>query len=160
MMPDAPWGARLVWAWVRLYTAAVPVTVRSARRAELLSDIHEQLVDARAAGGSGWRVSWALFGRMVRGSIADVAWRAGVEAEVTGRDVVLARPGVVLTGLGVLSLPFSLTAEITRHSVGWSQTLYAPMWLVAWWVWMLAVSYGMVAAVAATAAMVRRRSRR
>ena len=147
----------MVWAWVRLYTAAMPTPVALARREELLSDIHDQIADGQVAGRPGRRLSYALCRRMLKGIVADVAWIAHVEADLAGRDVLLARPGAVLSGLGIMSLPFSLMAEVTRHSTGWLGAVYAPAWFLASALWMLAISYGMVAA---GEAMVRRRTRR
>ena len=155
MMPAGVWGARMVWAWVRLYTAAMPTPVALARREELLSDIHDQIADEQAAGRPGR--SYALCRRLFKGIVADVVWRAQVEADLAGRDVLLARPGAVLSGLVIMSLPLSLMAEVTRHSTGWLRAVYDPAWFLSSALWMLAISYGMVAA---GEAVVRRRTRR
>ena len=47
-----PLATSLVSAWTWLYTAALPERVRTARREEIGSDLHEQMAQDREAGVS------------------------------------------------------------------------------------------------------------
>lgn len=66
-------GARVADRWVRCYTRGLPQHVREERRAELASDVHEQL--SRCAPAEQRWVSIAIAGRIVRGAWADIFWR-------------------------------------------------------------------------------------
>jgi hypothetical protein len=65
--------------WVRLYTAGLPEQVRRDRRAELASDVFEQL-----AAGGGRR---AVVGRTVRGAVDDLIWRREVVRDMQSTGV-------------------------------------------------------------------------
>lgn len=141
------WGVRVVLAWVKFYTAAMPTPVAAERREELLADVHEQVDDAFAAGVRPSRLSRLLVGRMLRGAVADVAWRAQVEADLTGRSALLARPGAVITALGMLSLPCWMVAETAREILGWSHFVHLAAWTMVSALWAISISYALVALV-------------
>jgi hypothetical protein len=64
-------GVRLARRWVNLYTRSLPRDVAERRRAEIESDLWEQVHDE----GSIDRVADAVLGRCLRGIPADVWWR-------------------------------------------------------------------------------------
>jgi hypothetical protein len=60
---------RVVGRWVGIYTAGLPDDVAAARRAELDSDIWEQLHDPDNA------TTFSIISRLARGATADLFWR-------------------------------------------------------------------------------------
>jgi hypothetical protein len=64
------WPAGLVSLWARTYTRGLPDEVAVRRRAELESDLWEQLHDTAQA-----HAGRAIVGRLLRGIPADVRWR-------------------------------------------------------------------------------------
>ena len=62
------------WTW--FYSAAVPITEQEARRAEIQSDLHEQVADCRAEGYQPAEIAFHVLLRVVRGVIDDLAWSA------------------------------------------------------------------------------------
>ena len=68
---------RAVRWWVALYTWGLPSELRASRRAEIESDLWEQQQDAALAGQSNREAAWVTIHRFVRGTFADVSWRAG-----------------------------------------------------------------------------------
>lgn len=65
-------GARVARRWVRVYTRGLDPEVREARRAEIDSDIFEQLT---ASHPNPRRTGAAIAGRTLRGVPGDLAWR-------------------------------------------------------------------------------------
>ena len=64
----------LVSAWTWLYTAALPGQVRTARREEIRSDLHDQMAQDREAEVSPARTAIHVARRMVSGAWDDVGW--------------------------------------------------------------------------------------
>lgn len=115
-------AVRLVRAWVWFYTRGLPARVAEARRAEIDSDVWEQLRDASRAGRP--VPSFALLGRFVRGVPDDLAWRLEREP-LSGSPV----QRVVLPVVVVLSY-------------GWLAFVWMNGWLseqLVWWFLLLPV---------------------
>ena len=64
----------LVFGWTWLYTMAVPAGQRAARRAEVLSDMHDQVVLERERDIAPVKTAFHVVARMFSGSLDDVAW--------------------------------------------------------------------------------------
>ena len=62
--------------WMSIYTAGVPSNLREDRRAEILSDLHEQVTDIREQGYRPDEIAITIMLRVVRGMKDDVAWSA------------------------------------------------------------------------------------
>ena len=62
----------LSWTW--MYTAALPEQVRRARREEIRSDLHDQMVQYRMEGGSLAGTAIDVLRRMSSGAWDDVWW--------------------------------------------------------------------------------------
>ncbi len=71
-----PFTARIVRWWVRFYTSGLPQRERDARRAEIESDIWEQVEFAREEGSSLGSISVHIFGRLLFGIPMDLLWRS------------------------------------------------------------------------------------
>ena len=69
-----PAATSLVFAWTWLYTVALPEQVRTARREEICSDLHDQLAQDREAAVSPARTAIHIFRRMASGVWDDVGW--------------------------------------------------------------------------------------
>jgi hypothetical protein len=65
--------ARLVAAWVRLYTRRQPPPVAQRRVEEIDADLHDHIAHERAHGTSERRIALSSAGRMVRGMAADAS---------------------------------------------------------------------------------------
>ena len=72
-LPLAKSFARL---WMSIYAAGVPSNLREDRRAEILSDLHEQVTDFREQGYRPDEIAFRIVLRVVRGMKDDVAWSA------------------------------------------------------------------------------------
>ncbi len=68
-------ASAIVRLWVWLYTLGLPTALRDRRRAELASDVHEQIADARAQGYRPGETAARVLWRSLRGLHADVLWR-------------------------------------------------------------------------------------
>lgn len=71
-----PTSERLERAWLRLYTMVAPAELREARRAEVLSDLHDETADLRTQGLDPTEVAARILLRMARGVKDDAAWSA------------------------------------------------------------------------------------
>ena len=69
-----PIACRLTRRWVRLYTGMVAGAARDRRRAEIDSDLWEQLAEARANEQSRTNAQIAVVARMLAGVPADLSW--------------------------------------------------------------------------------------
>ncbi|MDX6538583.1 MAG: hypothetical protein QOI71_193 [Gaiellales bacterium] len=65
----------LIRAWVRLYTRGVPAELRETRRAEIDSDLWEQVHDDQARGRRPPVTTLHVLGRVLRGVASDLSWR-------------------------------------------------------------------------------------
>ena len=88
MMPvhPTPWAEMLfhvpalavaklvVSSWTWLYTLASPRNERVARRAETLSDVHDQMAQGREEGIGPIKMTLNILARMMLGSLDDVMW--------------------------------------------------------------------------------------
>ena len=65
----------LIRSWVRLYTRGVPAELRETRRAEIDSDLWEQVHDDQARGRRPLATTLRVLGRVLRGVVSDLSWR-------------------------------------------------------------------------------------
>lgn len=65
--------ARVVAAWVRLYTRSQPPADAERRAEEIDADLHDHIAHERARGTSERRIALSIAGRMVRGMAADAS---------------------------------------------------------------------------------------
>lgn len=70
--------ADLVRRWAQLYTRGLPAPVAERRRDELDADLADHVAHERAAGVVDRRIAAGIASRMVRGVLADAAWRDAV----------------------------------------------------------------------------------
>lgn len=68
-------ASRLVRRWVRLYTTRLAPDLRDGRRAEIDSDLWEQLTDAQADHNPQFATQLDVIARMLKGIPSDLAWR-------------------------------------------------------------------------------------
>lgn len=68
-------AARRVSRWVSLYTRGLPPAVAAERRAELESDVYEQVAHGSHGHANDRAVAREIAGRAVRGIPADLLWR-------------------------------------------------------------------------------------
>jgi hypothetical protein len=73
MTKPLPFSARLVHAWVWLYTRGLATELRRARHDEIDSDLWEHVHETKGAGRVG--VNLQVLARLLLGLAADVAWR-------------------------------------------------------------------------------------
>jgi hypothetical protein len=121
--------AGLVARWARFYTRDLPAPIAERRVDEIDADLHDHIAHERANGISDRRIARGIASRMVRGLVADAAWR-GRQAKLAAR--LSTRAGTMKTNralsrsaariaLGValiLSLP--LVAMLFTDEVVWS----------------------------------------
>jgi hypothetical protein len=115
------WQARAIgfasW-WTQTYTRTAPIADAIDRRAEVESDVYEQLAVAR---GRDRRTTWAMASRVVRGMPADIAWRLAVERAPGRLRWHLAHPATVFGSSFLLLLPLGLAADLSReYELAWS----------------------------------------
>lgn len=119
----------LVWAWT--YTVAVPEHLRAARRAEIRSDLHEQINQMRQEGDRSNIIAFHILGRMIWGLWDDVRWSAPylpstlAERLSRGSEIVgKARPSPLMVAslamLGIMNLSFYMT----DRTVPWFEWVY------------------------------------
>ncbi len=115
--PNRP--PRLVAWWVERYTATAPEPDGADRRAEVHSDLHEQLAAADRSGVALRRAAMAIGGRTLRGVPADIAWRLGTEMRPGRLEWHLAHPSVLLGFLLVLLVPTSTMLDAAQGGATW-----------------------------------------
>ena len=69
-----PAATSLILGWAWLYTMALPEQVRTARRGEIRSDLHDQIAQDREEGASPSGTALHVLCRMVSGAWDDVGW--------------------------------------------------------------------------------------
>jgi hypothetical protein len=112
----------LVRAWTRLYTCGLPLDLRTARRAEIDSDLWELQHDSE--GPQPGRAAPAILLRLMAGIPDDLAWR--MEIGATGHAV----PATALAAAGMMTGPRRVSAlglSATMHVIGIS----AVVWLTS-----------------------------
>ena len=92
-------AARWTSAWTRVYTAGLPAPAREERRAEIASDVWEELHSGEARPGR------SVLVRSIVGVPSDVTWRMEQSAS----------PSAVLQGLAALARPIERPAAWTMH---------------------------------------------
>src|SRR5205823_8045156 len=99
-----PIAARVVDRWALVYTSGLSAGVRDERRAELASDVWEQLAAECTAGRRPSAGSLKVISRVVRGIPADVVWRVETRHHLgglmKGTAIAVARGGSAIAVLG------------------------------------------------------------
>lgn len=124
-------GARFARWWVDAMTRTAAGTIAFDRRAEIASDVHDQLADAwhRGALAQGSR---AVVGRVVRGMPADIVWRVGLEARPSRFAWHLRSPSTAITALLVVTFPLNMAADAAWPAARASFVDYrVPLWTAA-----------------------------
>ena len=97
----------LTRGWVEAYTTGLPTRIRAERKEEIESDLWEQATGGGIEGESANAVAAHIFGRVVLGMPADMAWHLG---ELKGEDMQLSLGQKTVVGafivLGVATLVF------------------------------------------------------
>jgi hypothetical protein len=114
-----PTAARLALWWVDRYTATAPPDVREDRRAEVRSDVHDELAARTPAGTSEPLGALPVLARAVRGVPADVRWRMSLELTPTRLGWHVRHPASLLATLLVLLVPLGLLIDASRRRVPW-----------------------------------------
>lgn len=115
MTTPGGWAGRLTQCWVRLYTRSAPVGDTVDRRAEMESDLWEQVATRTASGAPPRRIRRELVGRALRGVPADVAWRLEVEQTPGRLNWHVQHPSTVLLSTWAILLPINLVADGVAH---------------------------------------------
>ena len=112
MTVEATAGSRIALWWVQALTHTAEREVAGERRAEIASDVHEQLVEAeqRGALAAGSR---SVISRVVRGIPVDLLWRLRLEAQPGRLAWHLRNPSTAITSLLVLMFPLNAAADST-----------------------------------------------
>ena len=135
MSVDGTLGARFALWWVEAITRTAESTAALDRRAEIASDVHEQLTDA-------WRRdvrtgSRSVIARVVRGMPSDVSWRVALELRPSRFAWHLRNPSTVITTLLVAMIPLNAAADSyvsdpqSRPLVGHGVALWAATYVVS-----------------------------
>ena len=112
-------ATRLVRAWTRLYTLGLPRAERTARRAEIDSDLWEFEHDPDAPRGA--RAAAQVLARLLIGIPDDLAWRMNAGATAHGAPVRALAAAGMITGPRRISA-FGLSATI--HVVAFSTVIW------------------------------------
>jgi hypothetical protein len=120
--------AALVARWVRLYTAGLPTSVAVRRIEEIDADLHDHIAHQRSLGSREGRIALAIASRMMRGAVADIAWR-GHETRVartrsnrrrTMDTPALGKSAVRMTVVVLAVLAIPLIGMALTDEVDWS----------------------------------------
>jgi len=125
---DRVTGARLAAWWVSTITRTAEGSVARDRRAEVASDVHDQLADAgrRGALGAGSR---AVVGRVVRGMPSDLAWRVGLELRPGRFAWHLRNPSTAITTTFVAMVPLNAAADSAGTRARQLVDYRVPLWV-------------------------------
>ena len=109
--------AGLAARWVRFYTRDLSTPIAERRVAEIDADLHDHIAHERAGGVAEQRIARGIASRLVRGLVADVAWRShqvklSTQEETMNkalrRSVVRVALGVaIVTSLPLIAMQFS-----------------------------------------------------
>jgi hypothetical protein len=124
--------ALIKW-WVDAYTRTAPPDAAEARRAEMESDLFEEIAEATARAESGWRLRRRMTSRFLRGIPADVAWRLGTEYAPGRLRWHLEHPSTVLNAAGTVLIPMGILADWLRRGTNeWGPAgALGAIWLLA-----------------------------
>jgi hypothetical protein len=125
--------AELVARWVRFYTRDLSTPIAQRRVDEIDADLHDHIAHERANGISDRWIALGIASRMVRGLVADVAWRGrhaksgahpptlkeAMKTKTLYRSAVRVALGVAF----ILSLP--LVAMLFTDEVVWGRADFA-----------------------------------
>jgi hypothetical protein len=122
--------AALVARWTQIYTRTLPPPVARRRVEEIASDVHDHIAHERRQGTPESRIARGIASRMLRGVVADAAWRRRQIAAL--RSAVGTRTGPSLTrsflrivvGVAVV-LAIPSIAMAFRSDVAWSSSDFA-----------------------------------
>lgn len=110
-MTRPPFPVRAVLGWVDRYTATAPEPDRSDRRAEVRSDIHDQMARTDVQGSAG-----RVLGRAVRGMPADLSWRLSIEMRPARLSWHVSNPGTALAALLLPSVVLGIGGDAARRA--------------------------------------------
>jgi len=124
-----------VW-WAEALTRTAPPEVAADRRAEIASDLHEQLAAGSVLGLPERWLSRCVAGRVVRGLPNDVLWRVQLELAAPRMGWHLQNPSTVIAFLLVIALPINFLADAAPSRIPALLPAYALSWattlVVAW----------------------------
>jgi hypothetical protein len=135
MTLDNTIGARFATWWVEALTRTAERGTALDRRAEIASDLHEQLTEAQRHDVVP-AVSRSVIGRVLRGIPSDIAWRVGLELRRSRFAWHLRNPSTAITTLFVAMIPLNVAADSNEaaESAGtrsWPLLDYqVPLWAV------------------------------
>lgn len=105
-------AVRVALGWVDRYTATAPEPERSDRRAEVRSDIHDQMARDDDEATSPNRVLL----RAVRGIPADLSWRLSIEIQPARLSWHVSNPGTALAALLVPMVILGMVIDSARKA--------------------------------------------
>ncbi|MDA1095761.1 MAG: hypothetical protein O3B84_00675 [Chloroflexi bacterium] len=110
----------LARSWASVYTAGLPKLIRTERRSEIASDLWEQATNGGFDGKSANAIAAHIFGRVVLGMPADIAWHLG-ELKGENMEYSVGQKSVigVFTVLGVLTVLFGTLIVQSGIADGW-----------------------------------------
>lgn len=119
-------GPRWALWWNDTITRGAPTAVRAERRAEILSDVFEQV----GASCPTRQASRAVLGRALRGVPSDLAWRLAVELAPDRRAWHRQHPSTALAGMFLVSIPLGLLADAAQRRLPVLTPYVAGLWLL------------------------------
>lgn len=136
MSVDSAAGARFAQWWVEAITRTAESSAAFDRRAEVASDVYEQLTDAwsRGARAAGSR---SVVGRVVRGMPSDISWRVAQEMRASRFAWHLRNPSTAITTLLLALFPLNMAANslvsnpASRPFSGQSPLLWSATYVVS-----------------------------
>lgn len=114
------------WSW--LYTLAAPEEEREARRAEILSDLHEQINDCQEEGLGTVAIAIRVFLRFLWGVPSDIVWAVGflpatLAQNLTGASEAIKRPDTLKLLAPWLAVLTVLNGGVIASDDGWPTVL-------------------------------------
>jgi len=141
MSTSADRATTLARWWVGGYTRTAPEPAASDRRAEIESDLFEQVRSTDPAAHS----TWSVVGRTVRGIPDDLMWRVAVEHEPGRLDWHLAHPATLLGTSLVVDVLLGNLCDASVHRFPLLTPLAALMHPSLLLVWAFTVAFALVA---------------